>query len=793
MDVQILTHLLTIASVVVLSRWPFLRFPMDEDLSFYTYRARFADSGLKWKKDMFVMYPVCRMLLIDKLYGNAESGVLRIRLFLMAMNVCTAWAIYFAVLTLTHNPWAGMTAGVLYGFFATAPAFSAESFNFEQVYLPLLFTGLQMLWLGPDGVLPAGLCFGLAVVPKASVGIFVPAMMVPIGYQYGVTATIEFAVVSAAPLLFAHWLDWKMGYLDEEYKRQFRMRLAGTLRCSRLKQMYGSITRDIRQVIEQTLPLWVLGWPALAIVVTGTKGIWIAPFAATVVIMILCQRGFSRYHYVPLIAVLAFSCGMGVDRLMRWEGIAGYAFLAGWACLTLWTVKRLLPFYLRPLEVQSMAKYEKYDQFIYLPHLGRMLNRLIRLRGESSNRIFVWGNYTQLYHATGLPASDGYIHNCIGPWNDRVLEVYFDTVIGGLMRHHPMYLIKTLPDLDMDLLETITGLKYRLVKVVLARFPVYRLAGSKPQAQDPLRLPWQKKLRLLERLTLGEHAPGIDRTDIESGHLFRALRECRKLCRMNPYDVQGLFCLAELYERLGFMEQVESPLRQFLHLEPFHSPARFMLARLLMNQDAFQDAEEIIQEEIQRHGKTGESQYHLGLLFRSMGRLEKAVESFEQAFAAAPDHVACLLRQGECLVETGEKENARKLFNRVWERAAPPDRDWIRTRAATEMAKLDMPTVSEIETLENFYRRDPQNAELSYALASALERAGEIESARARFQGIAASSNNEHLRASAWFRLARLTPPEEREHLLEECLRLEPFHEGARKLARQQEACGVEA
>lgn len=203
MDFQILAHLLVIASVVVLSRLPFLRFPMDEDLSFYTYRARFAARGLQWKRDMFVMYPVCRMLLIDKLYGHVESGVKRIRLFLMAMHVCTAWALFFAVLSLTHNPWGAFSAGVLYGFFATAPAFSAESFNFEQVYLPLLFTGLQLLWLGPEWVLLAGLCFGLAVVLKASVGLFVPALLIPIGYQYGVSAMIEFAVLASAPLLFA--------------------------------------------------------------------------------------------------------------------------------------------------------------------------------------------------------------------------------------------------------------------------------------------------------------------------------------------------------------------------------------------------------------------------------------------------------------------------------------------------------------------------------------------------------------------------------------------------------------
>lgn len=723
MDFQSIPYIAAVSLIAVLSRLPFLHFPMDEDMATFTYRARFAARGFAWKRDVFVFYPTCRMRLFDALYGRPEGGVLRIRLFFMAAHVITSMAVYSAVFYLTENPLAALLSGAFYAFFATTPALCTVSFNFEPLYLPLLLIGLQLLW---QGAIPlAGICFGLAVVLKVSTGIYVPAMMLFIAHQYGYGDALLFMAVAAAPGLTAHALDWRLGYLDREAKKQFDLRLAATLRCARLKRMYGSILQDIQLTVKQTLPLWLAGIPGLVIASAGAHGLSILLFALTTLVMIVCQRGFSRYHYIPFIGLLAFGAGLAADWLGQMQAPLVFACAGLLAAALAWTLYRLAPFYLRPLDAETLARYDKFDQFIYLPYLGKILKRLVRIRKEADRRLFVWGNFIQLYHDTGLPAADRFVHYCIGPWDNPVLQGYFDTVIGGLMRHQPVYLVKAYPDLDMELLERVTGLQYRLIKVVLARFPVYRLTGFTPPADNPLDLPWREKMRLFEALTRGEHAPGIDRT--EAAGLNKTLNECRKLCRLNPRDVCGLAFLAELQDRLGQAAAAAATCEKLLRENPSDPHLLLLLAKQKMKQN---------QPEATRR--------------------------------------------------------AREIYDSLWRRPIRRDEDGLRTQAAVAIAKLDSGRRPETETLERFLARDPGNEALAYAHASALERRGDGERARRLFAHFTATFTQAPLQAAAWFRLARLSPPEQRERMLNQCLERQPAHSGAQKLLQALEACRVE-
>ena len=81
--------------------------------------------------------------------------------------------------------------------------------------------------------------------------------------------------------------------------------------------------------------------------------------------------------------------------------IAGGFFL-----VLAWNIKSLLFYYLKPTHRETLVRYEKYDQYLYIPRLGKILKRLMRMRGESDERIFVWGTFSQLYHLTDRPAAD---------------------------------------------------------------------------------------------------------------------------------------------------------------------------------------------------------------------------------------------------------------------------------------------------------------------------------------------------------------------------------------------------
>ncbi|MBI4383443.1 MAG: hypothetical protein HY579_05345 [Nitrospinae bacterium] len=797
MDFQLILSIAIIVLTAILSRLPFLRFPMDDDFSIYTYIARFADRGLRWKKDLFLVgLPIWRMLILDKLYGRPETGVQRTRAFFAAVHTASALVIFYCAHSLTSNLPAAFIAGLLYAFYGSSIDYTAGNYSPEQRYIPLVFLGLALLMKGPETVLYAGLFFGLASALFWKPGVFPAVLMWAVWHRYGFEALCLFTASAALPVFLALLVDWKLGYLDAESRKQYAARAATSLRLVRTKSMYFSIPREIFRLMGQTLPVWVVGLPATFYACLGDKGTWAAAFVGTIVILLLIQRGFSRYHYQPLVAWLALATGWGIDRLMRMGGPWETAAFAALAAALIGNLIYTLPFYLKPADVKNLNRHEKFDQYIYLPHVGKILKRLMRMRGETGRRIFVWGTFTQLYHLTGSPAADTYLHHCVGPWDSPTLEPYFDSVVGGLVRHKPLYLIKAFHDLDVDRLEQATGLKYQLLKIVLVRFPVYRLVSLQPPSPDPLSLPWREKMRLMRYLTEkdeepqrektdceGKHRPGINKTDLKSGRIQTALKECRKLCKLNPYDRDGLYFLGKLYDWARRVRESAATFGHLLQLEPGHRYVRTILAKQQINQDNLDAAEQLIREDIRLFGERHEHYFYLGRICQKRGQQREAAGYFEKICSENAEWIDARFYLAESLTALDRRDEARTLYADAFDEIGEQfDADWLQTKSATGVARLDAGQRPESETLESYYHRAPKNEILAYAWASALEREGKTEKARSLFETFAASFEKKHLRANAWFRLARLSDGERRQRSLSECLKLDPGHAGAQKL-----------
>lgn len=788
MDLLSITFLILILLTGILSRRPFLHFPLDDDFSIYTYRARFACKGFQWKKDLQIIgIPIWRMLLMDKLYGNPEGGVARIRHLQTFFHVGGSTAVFFAVLLITADPWSALAGGLLHAFYGTSPDLTAGSFNHEQFYIPFTLLGFSFLTAGPEFVVHAGLCFGLATLPKFTTGLYPAVLSLIVGYQYGLEALAWFIFATSGPIILSNLIEYKLGFLDALSWKQMQTRMATTLRLSQTKAMHFDRLKEVRHLIAQTFPLWLFGLPGLALSFFGDHGIWVGAFTVVTLAMIVCQRAFSRYHYLPWLAWLTFGCGLLVDFvLQQTTAIQVVSFLLFSAC-TIWNIKSLLPFYSHPTDRKTLARYEKFDQYIYLPHLGKILKRLTRMRGERDGRIFVWGTFSQLYHMVDLPAADNYLHHSIGPWDTEALEGFHDGVIGGLIRHKPIYLIKTFADLDVDYLEQMTGLRYTLIKVVLARFPVYRLTGFSSVANDPLALSWQEKMCRMQALTQADwHAPAIDRADFEQGRPLTALRECLKLVRLNPGDSQGLIYLGEIYSHLGQLENSVLAFQKGLKAEPQHSTVRLLLARQKIKLGLLDEAEDFIFEEIVRFGTNDETLLLHALIHQKQNRHQQAVSEFERFRTRHPERHDCWQALMESLKILNDREQLQRLYAEAETIASRPDREWIKTSVASTIAQIDKTLRPESETIGYYLERDPANSLLIYARASALEREGEMENAFGLFKQLTACSGTyPHIQARAWFRRARLSRGENKLQCAQKCLALDPEHQGARNLLAQ--------
>ncbi len=788
MDLLTLTFLVIISLSAVLFRRPFQNFPLDDDFAIYTYRARFASQGFQWKKDLqLIGIPMWKMLLFDRVYGFAEGGVQRIRHLQTSFHVAGSLAIYGALWSFTHNPWASFTGALLYSFYGTSPDLTAGSFNFEQFYIPFVFAGLALLQAGPEWMILAGICFGFATIPKYTTALFPGALAPLVWVEFGVLASVRFAMAAAAVMALTNLIEWKMGYWDQESRQQMKTRMATTLRLTRTKNMHFSVLFEIGQLFKQALPVW-LGFIPLAIYCVQNQNIWLAVFSLIVFSMIVFQRAFSRYHYLPLFALLSLGCGLGMDAVLALEHTQAKVILAVFAALLAWNLKSMAFYYLRPTKPETLIHYEKFDQYLYLPRLGKILKRLMRMRGESGERIFVWGTFSQLYHLTGSPASDNFLHHSIGPWDTPDLEGFYDSFVGGLLRHKPIYLIKSFADLDVARLEEITGLRYKLLKVVLARFPVYRLESVESRSENLLSLNWREKMRQLESLTQADwHAPGLDRSDHERGKPAIALRECKKLVKLNKRDVEGYDYMGEVYVSMGLTEQAEQAYENVLEVAPHWAVNRLNICNQKIKLNKLDEASALLDEEIKLFGYDSNVAFSKGLLLKAKKDFVNALKEFEKVRREKPNRHDSWKFSSECMQNREDRDGLKNLYTEARDVHDKKDRAWLHTLIVKNLAELDSSLRPEHETLKLFLQKDPENAIMRYALASALEKSGDRPGAYKLFEELTTSSQNyPHIQANAWFRMALLAPPDKQTQLLEQCLERQPSHQGAKDLLKNK-------
>ena len=784
MDLLTPTFLVIVSLSAILCRRPFQNFPLDDDFAIYTYRARFASQGFQWKKDLqLIGIPMWKMLWLDKLYGSIEGGIQRIRHLQTAFHLLGSLAIYGALWSFTHNPWASFTGALLYSFYGTSPDLTAGSFNFEQFYIPFIFFGLGLLQAGPEWVIVAGLCFGLASIGKCTTALFSGVLTLIVWFEFGGLASVQFAMASGGVMAVSNLIEWKMGYWDNLSRKQLKTRMATTLRLTRTKKMYFSILFEVGKLFKQALPIW-LGLIPLIVYCIQNQNIWLVVFSLTLLSMIVFQRAFSRYHYLPLFALLSLGCGLGMEAVLPLEPSLSGMILVSFVALLIWNLKSIAFYYLRPTDPETLVHYEKFDQYLYLPRLGKILKRLMRMRGESGERIFVWGTFSQLYHLTGSPASDNFLHHTIGPWDTSDLEGFYDSFVGGLLHHKPRYLIKSFADLDVERLEEITGLRYKLLKVVLARFPVYRLESVESRSENLLSQSWQEKMRQLESLTKADwHAPGLNRSDEERGELITALKECKKLVKLNKQDTEAYDYMGNIYNALELTEKAENAFENVLKNAPNWPKTRLKLHTLKVKLNKLDEAQTLLEEEIKRFDPDLEVTFSYALLLRLKKDYAGALTRFEEVRRQGLNWQDCWKFSTECMLNLDDRNGLKRLYDEAWDVKNVKDREWLQTMVINNLANHESSLRPDHETLKLYLQKDPENGIMRYAIASALEKSGNPSGAYNLFEELAVSNRGySHIQANAWFRMALLAPPDQQTQLLKHCLKLQPYHQGAKDL-----------
>jgi predicted Zn-dependent protease len=266
------------------------------------------------------------------------------------------------------------------------------------------------------------------------------------------------------------------------------------------------------------------------------------------------------------------------------------------------------------------------------------------------------------------------------------------------------------------------------------------------------------------------------------------MSQCRKLLRLNPQDTDGWDYMGESYSLLNKTNDAACCYQKILELTPHRPKTRLWLALQRIQQNRLDEAKKLVKEEAKCFGYNTEVAYLLAKINLEEGHYRETADLLDSVRTEFPERIDCWEWTIQALSQLHDTSRLKSLHNETKMITIKKDREWVQTSLITELACLESQHRDEHKTINEFLKSDPKNGLLHYALASALERAGHLNSAIESFEHVASNKQNyPHIQANAWFRLARLAPDQQREKFLRNCLLLASDHVAAKKLLAETE------
>ncbi len=228
-----------------------------------------------------------------------------------------------------------------------------------------------------------------------------------------------------------------------------------------------------------------------------------------------------------------------------------------------------------------------------------------------------------------------------------------------------------------------------------------------------------------------------DRGDRESA--ARLLREY--------FELFGVGLESPLFRNPMFNLTTEFPPETLIDLIPDHPHLLLLQAKQAMDAGNLDRAQALVEEDVSLFGETLEARFVQGLIAQLRGLHEQAVAPLQEVVDGMPGHLAFLLPLADSLMACGKTRKARTLYTHAWrESVSGPHsgEEWLRTRVALAIARMDTTVRPELDTLQQYFKRDRTNETLAHIVAAQLELEG---------QKLAESGNGESARnfyENAW-------------------------------------------
>jgi len=266
----------------------------------------------------------------------------------------------------------------------------------------------------------------------------------------------------------------------------------------------------------------------------------------------------------------------------------------------------------------------------------------------------------------------------------------------------------------------------------------------------------------------------------ENGDSDQAIRTLEQVIKAHPDNAEAYFNLGTVYAKqgpaLGYQRAVDN-FKEAIRIDPHHDPARYTLAKVLIQVGQFSDAVAYLSDYTRRRPNDAEGFHLLGSAYIGLTQLAKATEALERARQLKPDDYQILYDLGSALSKAGKTEKSIEQLLAA-ERINPDIAD-THYQLALQLRKQGDLTRSQLE-METFRRLKSEMGKKTNAgnlnnEGNRLLQEGKVqEAAQAYRKAVQLDPNNAQWQYNLSLALAKLGAREGQETALQRALQIDP-------------------
>jgi len=153
---------------------------------------------------------------------------------------------------------------------------------------------------------------------------------------------------------------------------------------------------------------------------------------------------------------------------------------------------------------------------------------------------------------------------------------------------------------------------------------------------------------------------------LEKGEYDEAIHHFREVLRIEPFNVKGLNNLGAALLGKGEYDQAMHYFQEALRIQPGHAPARKNLQLAMARAGNQEEARALVQEMPQPSGDPA-AHYQLGNTYKAEGKLDEAMEQYQQALSLQPGFLPALNDLALAHMSRGEYDRALPLYMQMIE------------------------------------------------------------------------------------------------------------------------------